>query len=134
MTATDQTATGKTEIDAAVASVRDHFSGLPVEVVPDGAGGVYVNVSDVYVGDQYTPSTTWLGFQINSAYPHSDVYPHYIGPVSRTDGTGHGSAVQTVTWRERPALQLSRRSLRWNPTFDNAALKAAKVLTWFADQ
>lgn len=134
MTATDATVTDATEIGAAVAAVRDHFSGLPVEVVPDGAGGVYVTVSGVHVGHQYTPSTTWLGFQINSAYPHSDVYPHYIGPVARRDGAGHGPAVQTVTWRERPAMQLSRRSLRWNSLFDNAALKAAKVLTWFADQ
>ncbi len=121
-------------IDGAVAAVRDHFDGLPVEVIPDGTGGVYVIVSDVYVGDPYTPSTTWLGFQINSAYPHSDVYPHYIGPVARVDGAGHGPAVQSVSWRDRPALQLSRRSNRWNSQRDNAALKAAKVLSWFGSQ
>lgn len=123
-----------TAIEAAVAAVRDHFDGLPVEVVPDGTDGVYVTVSDVHIGVQYTPTTTWLGFQINSAYPHSDVYPHYIGPVTRADGTGHGPAVQSVTWRDRPALQLSRRSNRWDALRDNAAFKATKVLSWFASQ
>lgn len=121
-------------IDDAVAAVRDHFDGLPVEVVPDGTGGAYVVIPDVHVGNQYTLAITWLGFQINSAYPHSDVYPHYIGPVTRADGAGHGPAVQSVTWCGRPALQLSRRSNRWNPVRDNAALKAAKVLSWFGSQ
>lgn len=121
-------------IGDAIAAVRDHFDGHAVEVIPDGAGGVYLTVSEVPVGDRYTPTVTWLGFQINSAYPYSDVYPHYMGPVSRADGAGHGPAVQSVMWRDRPALQLSRRSNRWNPSRDSAALKAAKVLTWFRTQ
>jgi hypothetical protein len=119
-------------VEDAVAAVRDHFAGHPVEVVPDGSGGAFVIVSDVHIGDQYTPPDTWLGFQINAAYPQSDVYPHYIGRVARRDGHKHGEAIQEVTWQDRTALQLSRRSNRWNPATDNAALKAEKVITWFA--
>ena len=50
------------------------------------------------------------------------------------DTAGHGPAVQAVEWQSRPALQLSRRSNGWNPSRDTAGLKAAKVLSWFADQ
>lgn len=122
-------------VEAAVAAVRAHFAGKPVEVVPDGAGGATVIVDQVDLGDRYTPSTTWLGFHISAAYPQADVYPHYIGRVARTDGQPHdqilGNAVQSVDWNGRQALQLSRRSNGWNPATDNAALKAEKVITWF---
>ena len=118
-------------VEAAVDAVRAHFAGKPVEVIPDGAGGATVIVDDVDLGDRYTPSTTWLGFHISAAYPHADVYPHYIGRVVRTDGRALGDAVQPVDWHGRQALQLSRRSNGWNPGTDNAALKAEKVITWF---
>ncbi|TQM84509.1 hypothetical protein FHX81_6957 [Saccharothrix saharensis] len=119
-------------VQAAIDAVRDDFAGHPVEVVPDGAGGAYVVVDGVHLGGQYTPPTTWLGFQINAAYPRSDVYPHYIGRIARHDGGSLGEAVTDTEWRGRPALQLSRRSNHWNPAVDNAALKAEKVITWFA--
>jgi len=120
------------QVTTAVDTVREHFAGHVVEVTPDGGGGAYVVVRDVEVGVHYTPVTTWLGFQMNNAYPRSDVYPHYVGVVACTDGRGHGVGVQAVSWRNEPALQLSRRSNRWNLAYDNAALKAEKVLTWFA--
>jgi hypothetical protein len=119
---------------AAVDAVREHFDGHPLEVLPDGAGGVYVIVEQVDVGPRYSPTTTWVGFQISAAYPMSDVYPHYVGPLTRVDGRPHGPAIQSFTWRGRPGLQLSRRSNRWNPATDNAALKAEKVITWLAEQ
>lgn len=123
-----------TPIESAVHAVRSHFADHSVSVTPDGVGGVYVTVEDVAPGSQYLPTTTWLGFHINSAYPQSDVYPHYLGRVVRGDGAQHGPAVQLVMWQGREALQLSRRSSRWNPELDNAALKAQKVLSWFAAQ
>lgn len=120
-------------LDDAIEAVRDHFDGHSVEAVSDGAGGYFVTVSDVRLGPKYIPDSTWLGFHVNAAYPMSDVYPHYLGVVVRADGSDHCSAVQPVTWREKAALQLSRRSNGWNPMLDNAALKAEKVLTWFVD-
>ena len=118
-------------VNTAVAAVRAHFAGKPVEVVADGAGGATVIVDHIDLGDRYTPSTTWLGFHISAAYPHADVYPHYLGRVVWTDGQAHGDAVQQVDWNGRAALQLSRRSNGWNPAIDNAALKAEKVIRWF---
>jgi len=120
-------------IEEAVEGVRDQFAGHQVDVSHDADGAVVI-IENVHVGDQYEPTHTWLGFRITGAYPNADVYPHYVGRVVRTDGTPHGAAVQSVDWQSRPALQLSRRSNGWNPSRDTAGLKAAKVLSWFADQ
>jgi hypothetical protein len=117
-------------VTTAVDVVRNHFTGKPVSVIPDGTGGAFVIVDDIEVGTTYTPSTTWIGFQISAAYPSADVYPHYTGVLVRTDGQPHGPAVQQTTWQHRPAMQLSRRSTRWKTGVDNAALKAEKVITW----
>jgi len=123
-----------TELTAAVAdavgAVRAHFAGKPVEVVPDGAGGAYVTIEDIDVGPLYTPSTTWLGFHMNAAYPASDVYPHFVGALTRIDGSALGEAITAATWRGRSGLQLSRRSNRWNPALDNAVNKAERTLRW----
>lgn len=121
-------------VAAAVEAVRAHFAGKPVEVTPDGSGGSYVIIADIEVGCHYEPPVTWLGFQVNAAYPASDVYPHYTGKLARADGQQHGPAIQQVTWQDRPAMQLSRRSKGWNPAVDNAALKAEKVITWLTAQ
>ncbi|OKI58019.1 hypothetical protein [Micromonospora sp. CB01531] len=121
-------------VATAVDAVREHFAGKPVEVTPDGAGGAFVIVNDIEVGPSYTPSTTWLGFQISAAYPSADVYPHYTGRLTRTDGKPHGQAIQQVDWQNRPAMQLSRRSNGWHAGIDNAALKAEKVITWLVTQ
>ena len=118
-------------VTEAVAAVREHFAGHPVEVTPDGAGGAIVVIGDVDFGDPYTPRTTWLGFLIDAACPHSDIYPFYCGRVARVDGNAYGEGVQPVEWHDRPALQLSRRSNRRNG-FDNAVLKAQRVIQWFA--
>jgi len=123
-----------TAVAEAADAVRAHFAGLPVEVTPDGVGGAFVIVDGVDVGSSYTPRTTWLGFHLSAAYPDADPYPHYVGDLVRVDGQPHGSAIQRVTWQQRPALQISRRSNHRNPTVDNAALKAERIRQWLGDQ
>jgi hypothetical protein len=119
------------ELRRAVDAVGAAFPHAEVDTAPDDANGLFVVVSEVPVGEHYIPGNTWLGFQLNSEYPYSDVYPLYIGRVERIDGAAHGEGVQAVDWRERAALQLSRRSNRWNPQRDTASLKVQKVLRWF---
>jgi hypothetical protein len=119
-------------VSAAIDAVREHFAGHQVDVVPDGAGGAFVTVDPVEVGPAYTPSTTWLGFHLNAAYPASDIYPYFTGPLVRADGQPHGAGIGQGQWQNRPAMLLSRRSNRWRPGVDNAALKAEKVITWLA--
>ena len=117
-----------------VAGVRDQFLGHTVTVSADDNGGVFVVVDDVPAGSPYREATTWLGFHINAAYPDSDVYPHFVGPLTRMDEQAHGEGFSATQWRDRPALQLSRRSNRWSAATDTAALKAVKVLTWLASR
>ena len=121
-------------VDQALDEIRDAFPAAAVEVVPDGAGGGFVVVDPIDLGPHYSPSSTWLGFHISTAYPDADVYPHYIARVMRVDGLPHGPALQVVEWQGREALQVSRRSNRWNPDRDNAVLKAHRVLTWLREQ
>ena len=119
----------------AVGAVRIHFADTPVEVTPDGAGGAFVIITSVDIGPRYSPSITWLGFHISAAYPDADTYPHYVGgDLVRVDGRAHGPAIQPVSWQDRPALQISRRSNHRLPGVDNAALKAERIRRWLADQ
>lgn len=117
-----------------VAGVREQFLSHAVEVIADGSGGVIVIVKDVPAGGPYVEDTTWLGFQISSAYPMADVYPHFVGRLQRVDKAAHGEGFSETTWRDRPALQLSRRSNRWDSNMDTAALKAMKVMAWLASR
>ncbi len=91
-------------------------------------------VADVPTGGPYVEATTWLGFQISSAYPMADIYPHFVGRLTRVDGAVHGEGITETEWQGRAALQLSRRSNRWNADMDTAGLKAMKVLTWLASR
>lgn len=120
------------EIEAAVEEVRMYFTGHRVEIDPEAQGGAYVIVHGLEVGSRFTPTTSWVGFLITFQYPYADVYPHFIaGELRRADGAGYPQGITgPTTWHDRQALQVSRRSNRWNPATDTAALKLAKVLEW----
>jgi len=127
------TASGMTpEVQAAVEEIRSAFPGH-ITVEAEEQGGAYVILDIVELGDTYSPSSSWIGFLITFQYPDADVYPHFIdGSVRRCDGTNHAEGVSGPTdWRGRSALQLSRRSNRWNAATDTALLKLNKVLEWF---
>jgi hypothetical protein len=124
------------EVKAAVEEIRQTFAGHGVEVEAEAQGGAYVIVHDLVVGDHYVPTTSWFGFLITFQYPHADVYPHFIdGALARADGKPHGGGFSAPSpWRERPAIQVSRRSNRWNPATDTPAGKLLKVLEWVKSQ
>lgn len=122
------------DVVAALGQLGEQFADHPMTVTPDGSGGVTVVIDNIAPGSPYVESTTWLGFQITSAYPDADVYPHFTGRLQRKDGMPHGEGFSEVEWQGRPALQLSRRSNRWNRATDSAALKAMKVMTWLASR
>jgi hypothetical protein len=123
------------EVEAAVADLKEAFPGHRVDVDPEPQGGAYVIVHDLPLGAQYRPERSWVGFVIPYTYPHSDVYPLFADPaLARADGAALGQAFQRVEWRGRPATQISRRSNRWSPAHDTAAVKLRKVLSWVAGQ
>lgn len=120
------------EVAEAIEGVRTAYAGHDVEVVPEAQGGAYVAVGNLPLGDRYAPCQSWVGFLIPFQYPSADVYPHFIdGTVTPTDGAPLGDGFSGPTeWQGRRAWQVSRRSNRWNPATDTAALKLAKVMEW----
>jgi len=122
-------------ITPAVAEAVQHLTlSLPdhrVDEEPDGQGGAMVLVHDVVIGDTFVPRTSWIGFAIGYQYPDTDVYPHFIdGAVVRADGAALGEGFSATTWGERSALQISRRSNRWDSSSDTATSKLFKVIDW----
>jgi hypothetical protein len=119
-------------VDEAIADLRAAFPDNRVEVSLEAQGGAYVVVHDLFLGTQYRPARSWVGFLIPYNYPFADVYPHFVDPaLVRADEQtlGEGFA-QPVGWHDRSATQLSRRSNRWDPNEDTAVTKLHKVLAW----
>lgn len=124
------------DVEAAIQELQHAFPGHKVEVVAEPQGGAQVIVHDLPIGNQYVPSTTWVGFNLTFQYPRGDVYPHYIDSgVRRVDGQGHVPPFHVnYTFLNRPAIMVSRRTPGWNSATDSAALKLAKVLQWIQQQ
>ena len=101
-----------------------------MEAEEESQGGAYVIVHDLDVGDRYKPDRVWLGFLIPFPYPAADIYPHFTDPGLARRRRFARRGLQPTTWRDGPALQVSRRSNRWNPATDTAAGKLLKVLEW----
>jgi len=125
------------EVEQAITQIKEAFPNHPVDVEPEGQGGAYITVNNVQIGEQYMPSTSWIGFLITFQYPHADVYPHFIdGGIRRVNGgliNGNGFSAPS-NWQNRSAIQISRRSNRLNPAIDTAATKLAKVISWLKTQ
>lgn len=118
-------------VSAAVEQLKREFPEAALTVRDDGEGGAYVIVEEVPLGAPYTQATTWVGFRVVNQYPYADVYPHYVrGDLTRADGRPLAAELQHLTFEEREALQVSRRSNRLNPATDTAVLKLRKVLMW----
>jgi hypothetical protein len=120
------------EVAAAVEEIRRTFPDHQVEVREEAQGGAYVVLHGVPLGDRYDPKVSWVGFLITFQYPHADVYPHFVaGKLSRIDKAPLGAGFSGPTeWQGLTAVQVSRRSNRWNAAVDTAAGKLLKVLEW----
>lgn len=119
----------------AIAEIRCAFEACEVEVFPDGSGGAVVVVRGIPLGCPYVQATVWIGFHITYQYPYADVYPHFTNAdLARSGGGRLGAGFGEASFRDRPAIQISRRSNRLNPETDTAALKLLKVLRWMKEQ
>ena len=122
-------------VGKALEEIRCTFNQCRVEVEPDGSGGAEVVVRGIPLGLPYVQAEVWIGFRITFQYPHADVYPHFTNPhLVRLDQRGLGGGFGTTTFRNQPAIQISRRSNRLNPQTDTAALKLQKVIRWMKEQ
>jgi hypothetical protein len=124
------TATMTGAIADAVADLQRVFA--PVILEPDGEGGAYATLTELDIGDRWSPCIVALSFQLGYNYPHAAVYPYY-GPagITRTDGGPVPAALQQVVWRGEPRTQISLRANRWSPTHDSATGAVAQVLRFF---
>jgi len=120
------------EVQQAVDEIKTAFSNHTIEVSEVGDGGACVVIQDVFIGDQYEPCNTWVGFIIGFQYPRADVYPHYVtSELKRKNGESLGEGFSGPTeWQDRQAIQISRSSKRLNPLIDTALTKLAKVIEW----
>jgi hypothetical protein len=125
-----------TQVKQAIEEIRKAFAGHSVDVEPDNDGGAYVTVDSLFLGDQFVPSTSWIGFHITYQYPHAGIYPHHTaGDLMRADGQALGEAIhQGREWktpsRTRSAMVFSRKSHGWDASRDTAAVKLQMVLEW----
>jgi hypothetical protein len=118
------------EVAAAVDEIKAAFPNATVEVNEEG-DAVVVLLDPIDPGEPYAQRESWIGFRITFQYPYSDVYPHFVrGDLSRVDGAGLGEGMAVTTFENRPAVQLSRKSNRLDPTTDTALIKLHKVLAW----
>jgi hypothetical protein len=123
------------EVSEAIKEVKDVFGEDNVEVTSDGSGGAVVIVQKIDVGEKFTPRFIWCGFHISHVYPAADVYPHFVNEgLKRVNNDPLGSGFSgPVDWQNRKAIQVSRRSNRWNPANDTAYLKLEKVIKFIQD-
>jgi hypothetical protein len=120
------------EVQGAIQEINQAFPGSSLEHVEDGQGGAIVTLHDVRLdGPQYQQESTWIGFHITHTYPYADVYPHFVRhDLSRGDGKPLGEGTSLGSFRNQPAIQISRRSNRHDPATHTALLKLCKVLRW----
>lgn len=118
------------EVAAAIDEIKAAFRDATVTVKDEGDAAVVV-LDPVDLGQPYVQPTTWVGFRITFQYPYSDVYPHFVrSDLARADGQPLGEGLSVTTFENRPAVQVSRRSNRLDPTIDTAQIKLQKVLEW----
>jgi hypothetical protein len=120
------------EVTAAVDEIIDAFPACCLESAEDGQGGGFIRLNGVPLeGYPYEQEETWVGFQITHTYPYADVYPHFVRhDLSRRDHKALGQGTSMGSYRGQPAIQVSRRARRHDPTTDTALLKLCKVLQW----
>jgi hypothetical protein len=130
------TATLSPELVGAADELRATFPDATVTLTTDDQGGAWIVIDPIDLGERWEPIRSWLGFHVAATYPYADIYPHFIPESCRlADGGGLPPAVSTgasMPGLEGTCLQISRKSHRWDPTRDTAAIKALKVSDWLA--
>ena len=125
----------KLEVQRALDELRRCFGEAEVTAHSKPDGGAIVTIESIDLGSAYTPQFSWIKFGISFQYPYADVYPLFVHPdVVRSDGRPHGNGISLGSFEGQGALQLSRRSNRWDPAVDTVALKVTKVIQWFKEQ
>ena len=119
------------EVQGAIREIATAYPKCALESADDGNGGAFVTLKDVPIAGPYEQDTSWFGFHITHTYPYADIYPHFVRhDLSRRDKKALGAALSIGTFRNQPAVQISRRANRHNAATDTALLKLQKVIKW----
>ena len=120
----------------AIETLRHAFPDAAITPEEDGAGGAYVFVDPIALGEKFQPGSTWIGAHIPPQFPYADIYPLFIGAdVRRASGIDWtGPITGGHVFRGRSAIQISRRTNRLDPLLQTAASKFQKVLFWLNQQ
>jgi hypothetical protein len=125
-------------VHEAINEVARAFPDCPTAYLDDGQGGAFMVVEGLDLGPAFTPNKSWVGFAIPNLYPRADVYPHFVRPdLARADSAALTTPLNpghALPGFNRPAIMVSRRSNRWDPGRDTAALKLQRVVLWFRQQ
>lgn len=118
------------EVREAVEEIQRAYQGSRLDVVEDGQGGAFLTLHGVPLeGGLYQQQNTWVGFHVTHTYPYADIYPHFVRvDLSRKDGKPLGEGLSVRAFRDEPAVQISRKSNRLDPTTQTVLLKLHKVL------
>ncbi len=137
MTTTPDFAGLKGAAAAALSDIITAYGEDKVRAVPDGQGGVWVEIADVPLGEPYAQATTFVICLLPFNLPAADVYPLFVrSDLSRTDGKGLGEGLSStsVKWpgdpQPRAAVQVSRRTRGNAFTLQSPPQKIEKVLDW----
>jgi hypothetical protein len=117
----------------AVEEIRSTFADSSITATADADGGAWIVIDGIDLGPKWTPSRSWLAFHLAATYPYADVYPHFMDGALTLAAGGFPDAVTpraSFPGHPEPCLQISRKSNRWNPANDTAAVKALKVIEW----
>jgi hypothetical protein len=129
-------------VENAIEQLRNGAPCSAVRTKEDGEGGAFVLLEDVEIGEQFSPSRSWIGFHLTFPYPDADVYPHFIDAAVRYVGSGetpnqhpNGDLPLALTRGdyvvpgfELAAIHISRRSNNRNTETDNALQKLLRII------
>ncbi len=127
----------KETVKSALTDIVNAYGEGRVRVVPDGQGGVWIEIADVELGDTYVQDSTFVICLLPFNLPGADVYPLFIhDDLTRRDDNslGDGFGATSVNWpgdaQPRPIVQVSRRTRGNAFAFQTPRQKVEKVLEW----
>jgi hypothetical protein len=104
------------EVEAARGELESEFPGA-IAMEPDGAGGAYMGVEGIELGERWSAARSTLTFHVPYNYPAASPYPYYL-PADCAPKGAWPAALQQVHWRDREMIQVSLRHNNWDPERD----------------
>lgn len=120
----------KIEVSSSIEELKKQFNNSTFTIRDDESGGAYITIDNIYLGERFRPTHSWVGFQIPAQYPYADIYPVFIGgDVVRVDGIPFVAPVTLGhSFEGKPAIQVSRRNGSATSGSQKASSKILKIL------